>query len=207
MINWYYFQMGIIKCGIAISLDGYAAGSHQSFEKPMGDIAENLLHRWMFEEPEKHRAELASLTDAGAFIMGHNMFIPPDKRDTDDWKGWWGDTPPYHAPVFVLTHQAQEPITMQGGTTFTFVTDGIDAALEQAKLAANGQDVSIAGGAETVNQFLAAGLLDELWLHIVPVVIGGGSKLFEGTTDLQLKPLETRTTDLVTHIRYKVLHP
>jgi dihydrofolate reductase len=159
----------------------------------------------MFDEPEKHQDELNSLTDAGAFIMGSNMFVPQDKRNDTDWNGWWGDTPPYHAPVFVLTHQAQEPIVMQGGTTFNFVTDGIFSALEKAKLAAGDKDISIAGGANTINQYLAAGLLDELWLHIVPVVIGSGAKLFEDTPGLQLKPLETRTTDLVTHIRYEDL--
>ena len=198
--------MGKVKCSIAVSLDGYVAGLNQSFEKPMGDIPENLLHHWMFDEPEKHPAELASLTDAAAFIMGSNMFVPRNKRDDENWKGWWGDTPPYHAPVFVLTHQGQDPIAMQGGTSFTFVTDGIVSALEKARHVAGNGDVSVAGGANTINQYLAAGLLDEIWLHIVPVVMGGGAKLFEDTPGVQLKPLETRTTDLVTHIRYEVLH-
>lgn len=198
--------MGKVKCSITVSLDGYLAGPNQSFESPMGDIPKNLLHHWMFDEPEKHTAELDSLTNAAAFIMGSNMFVPHDKRNNDDWTGWWGDTPPYHAPVFVLTHQAQEPITMEGGTTFHFVTDGIVSALEKAKLVAGDGDISIAGGAHTINQYLAAGLLDEVWLHIAPVVIGGGAKLFEGTSGLQLKPVESRTTALVTHIRYEVLH-
>lgn len=196
--------MGKVKCSIAVSLDGYVAGPNQSFEKPMGDIPENLLHHWMFDEPEKHELELNSLTDAKAFIMGANMFVPLDKRNSDDWKGWWGDTPPYHAPVFVLTHQAREQIVMKGGTTFNFVTDGIVSALEKAKLVARDGDISIAGGAKTINQYLAAGLLDEIWLHVVPVVIGGGARLFEGMSGLQLKPLESRTTDLVTHVRYEV---
>jgi dihydrofolate reductase len=195
-----------VKCSIAVSLDGYVAGSNQSFNKPMGDIPKNLLHHWMFDEPEKHKAELDSLTDAGAYIMGNNMYIPKDKKGDANWKGWWGDTPPYHAPVFVLTHQEQQPITMEGGTTFNFVADGIVSALEKAKLAAGDRDVSIAGGANTINQYLAEDLLDEVWLHIVPVVIGGGAKLFEGTSRLRLKPLESRITDLVTHVRYEVLH-
>jgi dihydrofolate reductase len=198
--------MGKIKCSIAVSLDGYVAGLNQSFEKPMGDIPKNLLHHWMFDEPEQHAAELEGLTDAKAFIMGANMFVPPDKRNDEGWNGWWGDTPPYRAPVFILTHQARESITMKGGTTFTFVTDGIVSALEKAKLVAGDGDIAVAGGAQTINQYLAAGLLDEIWLHVIPVVIGGGARLFEGMAGVQLKPLETRTTDLVTHIRYEVLH-
>jgi dihydrofolate reductase len=197
--------MGKVKSSISLSLDGYMAGPNQSLEKPMGDIPKNLLHRWMFDEPEKHEAELDGLTNAGAFIMGSKMFAPNGKI-ANDWRGWWGDNPPYHAPVFVLTHQAREPITMEGGTTFTFVTDGIEVALEQARLAAGDKDISIAGGAHTINQYLAAGLLDELWLHIAPVVVGDGARLFENTPGVQLKPLETRTTDIVTHIRYEVLH-
>ena len=197
--------MGKIKCSIAVSLDGYVAGPNQRFEKPMGDIPDNLLHHWMFDEPEKHKIELDSLTDAGAFIMGKNMFVPQDKRNDAEWNGWWGDTPPYHAPVFVLTNQAQESIVMEGGTTFNFVTNGIVSALDKAKLVAGDKDISIAGGANTINQYLAAGLLDEVWLHMVPVVVGAGAKLFENTPGVQLKPLETRTTDIVTHIRYEVL--
>jgi dihydrofolate reductase len=195
-----------VKCSIAISLDGYVAGPNQSFNKPMGDIPKNLLHHWMFDEPEKHKIELDGLTDAGAYIMGNNMYIPKDKKSDGNWKGWWGDTPPYHAPVFVLTHQAQKPIAMEGGTTFNFVTDGIVSALEKAKLVAGDRDISIAGGANTINQYLAAGLLNEIWLHVVPVIIGGGAKLFDDTPGVRLKPLEARTTDLVTHIRYEVLH-
>jgi dihydrofolate reductase len=199
--------MAKVKCGIAVSLDGYVAGLNQRLAKPMGDIPKNLLHHWMFDEPEKHQLELDSLLDAGAFIMGSNMFVPKDKRDDADWKGWWEDNPPYHAPVFVLTSHARESITMEGGTSFTFITDGIVSALEKAKLVAGDRDIAIAGGANTTNQYLAADLLDELWLHIVPVVIGGGAKLFANMPGLQFKPLETRTTDLVTHIRYEVLHP
>jgi dihydrofolate reductase len=189
-----------------MSIDGYIAGPRQTFAMPMGDIPEHLLHHWMFDESEKHSAELASMTDAGAFIMGSHMFVPQDKTTSPEWDGWWGDDPPYHAAVFVLTHKPREPIVLKGGTTFTFVTDGIVSALDQAMLAAGDQDISIAGGAHTINQYLAADLLDEVWLHIAPVVIGGGARLFEGTPGVRLKPLETRTTPLVTHIRYEVLH-
>jgi dihydrofolate reductase len=197
--------MSKVKASIAVSLDGYVAGPNQRFEKPMGDIPEHLLHHWMFDEPEKHKAELDSLLDAGAYIMGMNMFMPKDKSDDADWKGWWGDTPPYHAPVFVLTNEKRDPIPMDGGTTFIFITEGIQSALEEAKLVAGDKDISIAGGANTINQYLAAGLLDELWLHIVPVVIGSGAKLFDGTEGINLEPLETSTSSMVTHIRYKVI--
>lgn len=197
--------MSKVKASIAVSLDGYVAGQNQRFEKPMGDISEHLLHHWMFDEPEKHKAELDSLLDAGAYIMGMNMFMPKDRSDDAEWKGWWGDTPPYHAPVFVLTNENRDPISMDGGTTFTFVTEGIQSALEKAKLVAGDKDISIAGGANTINQYLSAGLLDELWLHIVPVVIGRGAKLFEGTEGLNLEPLDTSTSSMVTHIRYKVI--
>lgn len=197
--------MSKVKASIAVSLDGYVAGPNQRFEKPMGDIPEHLLHRWMFDEPEKHKAELDSLLDAGAYIMGMNMFMPQDKSEDADWKGWRGDTPPYHAPVFVLANEERDSIPMDGGTTFTFVTEGIQAALTEAKLVAGDKDISIAGGANTINQYLAAGLLDELWLHIVPVVIGSGAKLFDGTEGTNLEPLETSTSSMVTHIRYKVI--
>ena len=196
--------MNTVTCGIAMSVDGFVAGSNQRFEKPMGDIPENLLHHWMFDEPEKHQAELHALTDAGAFIMGSNMFGPKEKRESNDWKGWWGDNPPYHAPVFVLSHKRRDPIAMEGGTTFIFITNGIEAALSAAKEVAGERNVAIAGGANTVNQFLSAGLLDELWLHIAPVTIGEGARLFEGVAGLELEPVELSGTPLVTHIRYRV---
>jgi dihydrofolate reductase len=193
-----------VTCGVAMSLDGFVAGNNMTFDEPFGDIPTQLLHHWMFDEPEKHRAELAALTAAGAFIMGANMFGPKDRRMKDDWKGWWGDNPPYHAPVFVLSHTPRESFAMEGGTTFNFVTDGIESALKQAKAAAGSKDVAIAGGANAINQYLAAGLIDELWLHIAPVTIGSGQRLFKDTPGLTLKPLEARTTDLVTHIKYAI---
>jgi len=191
-----------------MTLDEFTASHDQTFEKPFGDTFDpGLLHRWMFEEPEKHnhKRELDALLDAGAFIMGSNMFGPKDRRSKLEWKGWWGNNPPYHAPVFVLSHEEREPIKMEGGTTFNFVTDGIESALRRAKEAAGDRNVAIAGGANTVNQYLAAGLINELWLHIVPVTIGEGTRLFEGVADLKLEPLEVSGTIAVTHIRYKVL--
>jgi dihydrofolate reductase len=195
-----------VTCGVAVSLDGFVAGNNMTLEKPFGDMPKNLLHKWMFDEPEKHKAELDSLTAAGAFIMGSNMFGPETLRMKSSWKGWWGDNPPYHAPVFVLSHKQREPIAMEGGTTFTFVSDGIEAALRQAQIAAGKKDVAIAGGANVINQYLRAGLIDELWLHIVPVTVGSGQRLFMDTPNINLKPLEVRTTDLVTHIKYSIEH-
>lgn len=197
-----------VTSGITMTLDGFTAGVNQSFEKPFGDNFDaDLLDRWMFAEPEKHNhtKEIDAILDAGAFIMGSNMFGPKDRRDTPEWKGWWGDNPPYHAPVFVLSHKERAPVEMEGGTTFYFVNDGIEAALSKAKEAAGKRDVKIMGGATTINQYLAAGHIDELWLHIVPVTVGAGTRLFEGVPDLNLEPIEVSGTTLVTHIRYKVL--
>lgn len=194
--------MGKVTCGIAMSLNGFVAGPNQSFEHPFGEIPEDLLHHWMFDEADKHRKEIDYLVDAGAFIMGSNMFGPKDRRDGSDWKGWWGDNPPYHAPVFVLCEKSRDPIEMEGGTTFYFVSDGIEAALEQAQNAAGERKVHIADGANTINQYLAADLIDELWLHIVPVTIESGARLFENVSDFTLKPVEVGGTEMVTHIRY-----
>ena len=197
-----------VTSGIAVSLDGFTAGVNQSFEKPFGDNFDpDLLRRWMWAEPEKHKhkKEIDAILDAGAFIMGSNMFGPKDRRDKPEWKGWWGANPPYHAPVFVLSHTEREPIEMEGGTTFNFVTDGIESALSKAKEAAGNRDVKIAGGAHTLNQYLAAGVIDELWLHIVPVTVGAGTRLFEGVPHLNLEPIEVSGTSFVTHIKYKVL--
>lgn len=199
--------MPLITSGLTISLDGFGAGVNQTFEKPFGDNFEaDLLDRWMFTEPEKHKhkKEIDSILDAGAFIMGSSMYGPKDRRDSPEWKGWWGDNPPYHAPVFVLSHNGRDPIEMAGGTTFYFVTDGIESALQKAKKAAGDRNVKIMGGANTINQYLAAGSIDELWLHIVPVTVGEGSRLFEGVPDLKLEPVEVSGTSVVTHIRYKV---
>jgi len=133
------------------------------------------------------------------------MFGPKDRRDKPEWKGWWGDDPPYHAPVFVLSHKQREPVKMEGGTTFIFVTDGIESALSKAKKAEGNRNVKIMGGANTINQYLAAGLIDELWLHIAPVTIGVGTRLFDGVPNLHLEPIEVSGTSVVTHIRYNVV--
>jgi len=131
----------------------------------------------------------------------------PIRDDWDlGWRGWWGEDPPYHAPVFVLTHHPRDPLTMQGGTTFTFVTDGIHSALDQAHTAAGDRDVAIAGGAATVNQYLAAGLIDELRTHIAPVTLGAGERLFDGVPPLQLEILAVRAASLATHISYRLPH-
>lgn len=192
-----------MTCSVTVSVDGFIAGPNQSLDHPIGERGQ-LLHRWMFEQPEGNAAELAAIVSAGAFIMGRNMFSPGRGDWDETWRGWWGEDPPYHAPVFVLTHHPREPLAMQGGTTFNFVSDGIYAALAQAQAAAGSRTVSIAGGGATVNQYLATGLIDELSLHIAPFTLGSGVRLFEGV-DVQLEPVETRFTDLVTHVRYRVI--
>lgn len=198
--------MSKVTCGVTMTLDGFVAGNGMTLEKPFGDVSPALLHAWQFDEPEKHEAERNALVSAGAFIMGRNMFGPKELQNDPAWKGWWGDTPPYHAPVFVLSHTDHEPIAMEGGTTFYFVTDGIESAMKQAKAAAGTKDVAVAGGANVINQYLAAGLIDELWLHIAPVTVGSGQRLLKDTPGIKLKPLEVRTTDLVTHIQYSIQH-
>ncbi len=178
----------------SVSLDGYGAGTDQSKQDPLGKRGEEL-HEWMFptkmfqslygkgvgtEGVDNDFAE-KSFENLGAWIMGRNMFGPirgpwPD----DEWKGWWGENPPYHVPVFVLTNHPRKPLVMKGGTVFHFVTDGIESALEQAKKAANGKDIRIGGGASTVRQFLTAGHIDELHLAFSPVFLGSGENLFHG---------------------------
>jgi dihydrofolate reductase len=196
--------MNTITCDIAMSVDGFIAGPNQRRDAPFGDGVDGRLHRWMFDEPEANAEAIAGITEAGAYIMGRHMF-GPDRGDWDlDWQGWWGEDPPYHAPVFVLAHRPREPLTMQGGTTFTFVTDGLDAALERARAAAGERSVAIAGGGQTINQLLAARAIDELRLHVAPVVLGEGERLFAGVADLDLEPLEVSGTALVTHLRYRV---
>ncbi len=195
--------MSQVTCDLTISLDGFAAGPNQSLAEPLGEGGE-LLHRWQFEEPELNAAERAGILAAGAYIMGRNMFAGPGTWD-EQWRGWWGEDPPYHAPVFVLTHHSRVPLEMQGGTTFFFVTDGIESALAQAREAAGSKDVAVAGGAQTVRQFLAAGLIDELRLHIAPMLLGAGERLLDGVANLKLEPAEVGGTRLVTHVRYRVI--
>ena len=157
----------------------------------------------MFERADENRAEIDAIVDAGAFIMGRNMF-GPDRGDWDpDWSGWWGEDPPYHAPVFVLAHREREAVPMAGGTTFHFVADGIHAALERARAAAGERNVAIAGGASTVNQYLAAGLIDELRVHVTPAILGAGERLFEGVPAQRFEQVSSRGTTLVTHLVYR----
>ena len=192
-----------VTCDSGVSLDGFSAGPDQSLEDPLGKGAERM-HRWMFEQPEANTAERDAIVEAGAYIMGRHMFCP-DRGEWDlDWRGWWGEDPPYHAPVFVLGHREREPVEMEGGTTFHFVTDGIEAAMERAKEAAGDRTVSIAGGASTVQQYLRAGLIDELRLHIAPVILGSGERLLDGVGDLKLEQLAVTSSELVTHITYRV---
>jgi dihydrofolate reductase len=195
--------MAKVKCGISVTVDNCVAGHGMTEEKPFGDFPhEDLLHKWMFADPAKNKAEREDLVDAGAFIMGRNMFGPRGAEYDKTWRGWWGEEPPYHAPVYVLTHRPREPLTMKGGTTFYFVTDGIESALRQARAAAGERDVAVMGGADTANQYLAAGLIDQLWLHVVPFVFGDGKRLFEGVSRVNLKVLDVRSTPEVTHVRY-----
>jgi dihydrofolate reductase len=196
-----------IRANLAVSLDGFAAGPNQSAEHPFGDGVGETLHRcmerWMFEDAENNKEEIDGHVSATAFIMGRNMFGPIRGEWDAEWNGWWGPNPPYHAPVYVLTHHARESVEMEGGTTFHFVTDGIESALEQARAAAGDGDVLVAGGVTTVNQYLAAGLIDELRLHVVPVVLGAGERIFDGVGELTLEPISTRATKFVTHLTYQ----
>jgi dihydrofolate reductase len=193
-----------VVCDISISADGFVAGPNQTADKPFGDGPVDRLHAWMFETPDENKAEIERIVSAGAFVMGRNMFGPGRGQWDPKWTGWWGDDPPYHAPVFVLTHHPRPPLTMQGGTTFTFVTDGIDAALERARTAAGDRDVAIAGGAATVNQYLAAGLIDELRTHVAPVILGAGERLFDGVPAAHVEILDLRGASLATHISYRM---
>jgi dihydrofolate reductase len=196
--------MSKVTCDLAVSVDGYMAGPNQGPDLPFGEGVENSLHAWMFDAAEENAAEIAALNSGGAYIMGRNMFGPGRGQWDLDWTGWWGPEPPYGAPVFVLTHFPRESVEMAGGTTFHFVTGGIDEALERARAAAGEQNVAIAGGAATANQYLAAGLVDELRLHIAPVLLGRGERLFTGVGRTELEQVEVRPTSLVTHLRYAV---
>jgi dihydrofolate reductase len=159
----------------------------------------------MFETPDENRAVIDEIVDAGAFIMGRNMFGPVRGGWDLSWTGWWGPEPPYHQPVFVLTHHERDDLPMDGGTTFHFVTGGIRDAFERARTATGDGKIAIAGGASTINQFLAAGLIDELTLTVTPVTIGRGERLFDGVPPLRLEQAQVRTATLATHITYRVV--
>jgi dihydrofolate reductase len=212
--------MGKVRVHISTSLDGYVAGPNESMENPLGEGGEQL-HEWLFgltawRDPHglpggEENASSAVLEDTnanvGAEIMGRGKFGPPARGPwgDDPWKGWWGDNPPFHKPVFVLTHHAREPLTL-ADTTFTFVTDGIESALERAREAAGEKDVYVGGGAATINQYLAAGLVDELELSVVPILLGGGARLFAGLgSDLKLEHLRVVEAPGVTHLKYRVV--
>ncbi|MCR6489193.1 dihydrofolate reductase family protein [Amycolatopsis sp. OK19-0408] len=194
---------------ITISADGYSAGLNQTEERPFGgdggDGWGDRLHAWFAEAPDENRAEIDQLGAYAAVIMGRNMFGPVRGEWDRQWNGWWGDNPPFHVPVFVLTHHARRPQPMEGGTTYHFVTDGIESALAQARAAAGDGIVSILGGATTINQYLAAGLIDELRLHIAPLTLGAGTRIFDGVPPLKLDQVTARTTSLITHVTYRGL--
>ena len=195
--------MGIVTADMAVSLDLVGAGRDQSREHPFGPHVGHRLHTWMFEHAEESADEIAAILGAGAYIMGRHMF-GPDRGDWDlEWQGWWGPEPPYHRPVFVLCSRPRESLPMEGGTTFHFVTDGIEVALDRAREAAAGADVSIAGGPSTLNAYLAAGHVDELRLHVTPFTVGEGLRVFEGVDDLAMTPVSARTTPHVTHLTYR----
>jgi len=210
--------MSKLRFKISISLDGFVAGPNQSRENPIG-VGGMKLHEWVFplaawraqhgmEGGEVNASSAVideSLLNIGATVMGRNMFggHPGPWAPTETWNGWWGNNPPYHHPVFVLTHHPRPALTLEGGTVFHFVTDGIRSALEQARRAAKGLDVSLAGGASAARQFLEAGLVDEMELSQVPVLLGRGERLFDGATELHgLRLVRTVSAPNVTHLKF-----
>lgn len=214
--------MSKLRCHISISLDGFVAGPDQSEENPLG-VGGDGLHDWVVplaafrrahgEQGGEANASTSVFEEAnaniGAGIMGRNMFGPIGGGDWGDekWTGWWGDDPPYHYPVFVLTHHRRDPVEMAGGTTYHFVSDGIESALGQARKAAGGKDVMLWGGGQVVGQYLAAGLLDELELHVVPVLLGGGSRPLDelGNAHVRLEQVRAVEAPGVTHLTYRIV--
>ncbi len=191
---------------MSISLDGFVAGPEQSREDPLGKRGREL-HGWHLGDERANEADVTAagwlMRPRGAYVMGRNMFGPIRGEWEEDWRGWWGPEPPYHAPVFVLTHHARAAIEMDGGTTFHFVTVGFDAAYAQARETAGDDGVDIAGGAWTVRQALIAGVVDELTLDIAPVLLGSGERIFDGVESLGMEPVEVLHSPLATHIRYR----
>src|SRR5215213_3246712 len=209
---------------ISMSLDGFVAGPNQTLEEPLGAGGERL-HEWAFaarawrdahgmeggETNVDNEIVEEALARVGATVMGRRMFSGGEGPWEDDPNpdAWWGDEPPFHHPVFILTHHAREPVVKEGGTTFTFVTDGIESALDQAQAAAGDKDVAIAGGANVAQQYLKAGLLDELQLHVAPILLGNGVRLFENHVGSNAPKLErTRVIESLaaTHLRYRVVN-
>jgi len=209
--------IGAVRCQITVSLDGFVAGPQPSVEEPLG-VGGMALHEWAFatrawreqhgqdggEDGVDNEVVTRTTEGLGAYVMGRRMFGGGEGEWDLSWKGWWGEEPPFHLPVFVLTHHAREPLEMAGGTTFTFVTDGIESAVARARETAGEGDVMVAGGASAVQQCLAAGLLGELQLHIAPVLLGGGTRLFEDAGSPRVKPVEVSGSPAVTHITYRV---
>ena len=212
--------MSKVRSSISVSLDGYVAGPNQTQEEPLGEGGEHL-HDWVValkawrephgieggEENASTPVMAREIANVGAEIMGRGKFGPADRGPWGDepWRGWWGDEPPFHKPVFVVTHHEREPLTLSD-TTFTFVTDGIESALAQARAAAGEKDVFIGGGAAIINQFLAAGLVDEIELHVAPILLGGGERLFDGVgPDVKLEQVRVVEAPGVTHLTYRVV--
>jgi dihydrofolate reductase len=212
--------MSKVRVHIAVSADGYVAGPNQSEENPLGEGGEQI-HEWMlalkaWREPHGREGGEVNINsdvleeandNVGAEIMGRGKFGPASGGPWPDepWEGWWGEDPPFHKPVFVVTHHEREPLTLSD-TTFTFVTDGIESALEQAKEAAGDQDVYVGGGASIINQYLAAGLVDEIEIHVSPLILGGGERLFDGVgPDLKLEQLRAVEAPGVAHLKYRVV--
>ena len=212
--------MSKVRVHISTSLDGYVAGPNQTQEEPLGAGGEGL-HDWLVrlkswregagmeggEEGVSNEVFGEAIANVGAEIMGRGKFGPATRGPwgDDPWRGWWGDDPPFRKPVFVITHHEREPLTLTD-TTFTFVTDGIEPALERAMDAAGDKDVFIGGGADIINQYLAAGLVDEVELHVVPILLGGGARLFDGVgPDLKLEELRAIEAPGVAHLKYRVV--
>jgi dihydrofolate reductase len=206
---------------ISMSLDGFVAGPNASLEQPLG-AGGDRLHEWAFplaawREPHGLSGGLTNrdsevveeaIQSTGAYLMGRRMFGGGEGPWRDEpWEGWWGEGPPFHVPVFVLTHHAREPLVKQGGTTFTFVTDGIESALEEARAAAEDKDVAVAGGANVAQQYLRAGLLDELQVHVAPALLGDGVRLFDdlGDEPIALECTRVIESPAVTHLKYRVV--
>jgi len=211
---------GMVTYTTAISLDGFTAGPDQSPDNPIG-VGGGRLHDWIKElavwreahgmdggiETPSSAVLKGSTATVGAYVMGRNMFGGgPGPWPDEPWNGWWGENPPFHLPVFVVTHHERPPLECEGGTTFTFVTDGIERAMAQAREAAAGRDVAISGGSTVARQCLAAGLLDELRLDLVPVLLGGGVRLFDGDTSVDLEQVSVVEGHGVTHLAFRVRH-
>jgi dihydrofolate reductase len=212
--------MAKLRFQVSMSLDGFIAGPRQSEENPLGEGGMQL-HEWVFglaawrerhgrdggEENPSTTVVEESLENIGATVMGRNMFGGSGAWADHPWDGWWGEDPPFHTPVFVVTHHAREPLVKDGGTTFNFVTEGIEAALDQALAAADGKDVALGGGADLAQQYLKAGRIDELQIHVVPVLLGDGERLFENLGNARIGLQSTRVIEApgVTHLSYRLV--